>query len=240
MQIFYCPQIINNSVTLSDEESAHAIRVLRLQQGDKVQLIDGKGGLFEAQITLADHRKCQVEITGAITVAPARPFNLHIAIAPTKNMDRFEWFVEKAVEIGIDTITPLLCQRSERRVLKTDRLHKLIISTMKQAMVTQLPSLNELTGFESFIDSHSGQQENRFIAHCNDLERKLLKDILSSAKDVIMLIGPEGDFAPCEIELAVNRGFNSVSLGQNRLRTETAGIVTCNMVGVLMDFIHAV
>ena len=133
MNLFYCPDILSHEALLSPGESAHCIRVLRLGKGEKVQVIDGKGGLFEAVIMLPDARQCRLEITGSTILPPARNFNLHIAIAPTKSIERFEWFIEKAVEIGIDTITPLLCQRSERRVLKTDRLQKLIIATMKQA-----------------------------------------------------------------------------------------------------------
>ncbi len=206
---------------------------MRLGTGDVVQLIDGKGGLFEAIITLPDPKQCQLEIVTVVPTGRPRNFNLHIAIAPTKNMDRFEWFVEKAVEIGIDTITPLLCQRSERKVLKTDRLNKLIISTMKQAMVPYLPVLNELTDYEGFINTLSGQKTNRFIAHCEESAKKELKEVLTPESDIIILIGPEGDFSHSEIELATERGFISVSLGKNRLRTETAGIVACHTANLL-------
>ena len=235
MHIFYCPNIISNSATLSPEESVHCIRVLRLGKGDVVTLIDGKGGMFEAIISTTDAKQCQLEIIGSLPVPPARNFSLHIAIAPTKNMDRFEWFIEKAVEIGIDTITPLLCQRSERRVLKTDRLHKMIISTMKQAMVPYLPVLNELTDYKKLIEAFSGLTCSRFIAHCEESERKKLKNELTPGSDVIILIGPEGDFSPEEIKLATGNGFIPVSLGNNRLRTETAGIVACNTVSLTND-----
>jgi 16S rRNA (uracil1498-N3)-methyltransferase len=227
MHIFYCPDIIANVTILSSEESAHCIRVLRLTKDDKVQVIDGKGGQFEAIIKTPDARQCHLEITSRLPTPPARNYNLHIAIAPTKNIDRFEWFVEKAVEIGIDTITPLLCQRSERRVLKTDRLHKLIISTIKQAKVPYLPVLNELTDFSKFIGNLHLSQTNRFIAHCENSEKKALKEVLIPESDVIVLIGPEGDFSLHEIELAASKNFIPVSLGYNRLRTETAGIVAC-------------
>jgi 16S rRNA (uracil1498-N3)-methyltransferase len=233
VNIFYCPDIASEEALLSQEESAHCIRVLRLGKGDVVKLIDGKGGLFEAIISVPDAKLCRLEITCSLPVPPARNFNLHIAIAPTKNIDRFEWFIEKAVEIGIDTITPLLCQRSERRVLRTDRLHKLIISTMKQAIVPYLPVLNELTDYKKVIDSHTRSQFNGFIAHCEDSEKKKLKDALTPGSDVIILIGPEGDFSPEEIKLATGNGFIPVSLGNNRLRTETAGIVACNTVNVV-------
>lgn len=227
MHLFYCQHISITEAVLSPEESAHCVRVLRLGKGDKVHVTDGNGHLFEAIIAVRDAGKCLLEIVASLPVPTSRNFKLHMAIAPTKNIDRFEWFIEKSVEIGIDSITPLLCQRSERRVLKTERLQKLIISTMKQALVTRLPLLSELTDFRMFIDNYSGPQENRFIAHCEDPGRTLLKDTLIPAKDAIVLIGPEGDFSPLEIELATNHGFIPVSLGNNRLRTETAGIVAC-------------
>jgi 16S rRNA (uracil1498-N3)-methyltransferase len=208
---------------------------LRLVKGDKVQLIDGQGGIYDATITLPDAKQCRLEISSIINHHKGRKFSLHIAIAPTKNIDRFEWFIEKAVEIGIDMITPLLCQRSERRTLKTDRLHKLIISTMKQAMVPYLPMLNELTDYRKFIDSITGSPYNRLIAHCDESDRKKLQDVLALHSNVIVLIGPEGDFTPGEIDQAISHNFIPVSLGTNRLRTETAGIVACNTVNLLND-----
>lgn len=233
MHIFYSPDIIENQTVLSAEESAHCLRVLRLGKGDQVILIDGKGGLYEAVITEPDTRGCQLEIARVLPSPPARKHQIHIAIAPTKNMDRFEWFVEKSVEIGIDTITPLLCQRSERRVLKTERLHKLIISTMKQAMVTQLPLLNELTPYNQFVKTIESAKGNRFIAHCGETARKELKQALSPRSDAVVLIGPEGDFTPEEVQLAVENQFIPVSLGNNRLRTETAGIVACHSLSIV-------
>jgi 16S rRNA (uracil1498-N3)-methyltransferase len=231
---FYCPNILSREAMLSPEESAHCVRVLRLGKGVKVQVIDGKGGLFEAVIALPDARQCRLEITSSTILPPARNFNLHIAIAPTKSIDRFEWFIEKAVEIGIDTITPLLCQRSERRVLKTGRLQKLVISTMKQAQVAYLPVLNELTDLEKFIKSYSGTHENRFIAHCGDTPRKKLQEAILAGRDTVILIGPEGDFTPEEVELATGNGFIPVKLGPNRLRTETAGVVACHIVNLMI------
>jgi 16S rRNA (uracil1498-N3)-methyltransferase len=183
--------------------------------------------MYEAIIAVPDVKKCKLEILGSIHLPEARKFSLHIAIAPTKSMERFEWFIEKAVEIGIDTITPLLCQRSERKVLKTDRLYKLIISTMKQAMIPVLPVLNELTAFGTFMDTRTGSRVNRFIAHCEGSDKKSLKDSLVPGSDVIVLIGPEGDFSPEEIKLAVGNGLSRFP-GTSRLRTETAGIVACH------------
>jgi len=234
MNVFYCPDIVLHEALLDRGESEHCIRVLRLGKGDKVQLIDGKGGLFEAIILIPDARQCRLEITRPLHGSHPRNFTLHIAIAPTKQLDRFEWFIEKSVEIGIDCITPLLCQRSERRILKTDRLHKLIISTMKQAIVPQRPMLNELTDFKSFLKELK-IQENRFLAHCADTERKKLQDVHKSGRDVVILIGPEGDFSTEEIAYATDHGFIPVSLGANRLRTETAGVVACHTVNLLNE-----
>jgi 16S rRNA (uracil1498-N3)-methyltransferase len=235
MNIFYAPDINPPRVILSPEESAHCARVLRLNKGEKVHLIDGKGGLFEALIAVPDAQHCELEVTATLPSQKTRDYNLHLALAPTKNMDRFEWFIEKSVEIGVDTITPLLCRRSERRVLKTDRLHKLIISTMKQAMVLHQPVLNELTDFRKFITGLSGAYKNRFIAYCEDPGRKSLKKTLTPHADVVILIGPEGDFSPEEIKEAVENQFVAITLGPNRLRTETAGIVACHSINLLMD-----
>jgi len=234
MNLFYCPDIHSHEALLSPEESYHCVRVLRLVKGDRVQVIDGRGGVFEAVITMPDAKRCHLGITRSVTIPPSRNFNLHIAIAPTKSMDRFEWFMEKAVEIGIDTITPLLCQRSERRVTKTARLQKLIISTMKQAMVTYRPVLNELTDYQEFLESIRGGGTNRFIAHCEGQDRKRIQDVFATGTDVVILIGPEGDFSPEEVHLATGHGFTPITLGQNRLRTETAGVVTCSVMNLMM------
>ena len=235
MHLFFCSHIISNEAHLSPDESAHCIRVLRLGKGDKVRLIDGQGGMYDAIIVSPDPKQCLLAITGTILYNKGKDFSLHIAIAPTKNPERFEWFVEKAVEIGIDTITPVLCQRSERRVLKTDRLHKLIISTMKQAMVPILPVLHELTELPVFINNLAGSTHNRFIAHCDETEKKRLRDAMIPRSHIIILIGPEGDFTSGEIDLAVANDFVPVSLGNNRLRTETAGIVACSLVNMMNE-----
>jgi 16S rRNA (uracil1498-N3)-methyltransferase len=233
MNIFYCPQVEANEAILSPGESAHCLRVLRLGLGEKVQVIDGHGGYYNAVIVEPDPKRCRLEILETIDHGKARNFRIHIAIAPTKNMDRFEWFIEKSVEIGIDIITPLLCHRSERRTLKTERLHKLIISTMKQAIIPTLPELNELTGFKDFVRADSGESVNRYIAHCEVTRENTLQKVCPAGHDAIILIGPEGDFSPEEIALAQENGFIPVSLGINRLRTETAGIVACHTVGLL-------
>jgi 16S rRNA (uracil1498-N3)-methyltransferase len=233
MNIFYCSDINGNKALLSAEESAHCVRVMRQKKGDIVILIDGHGGMFDAVVTAPDSRNCGLEILKSIPHDKRKNYSLHIAIAPTKQIDRFEWFVEKSVEIGIDIITPLLCQRSERKSIRTDRLHKLILSTMKQAMVPYMPTLNELISFSGFVNNVIGSTHNRFIAHLGDAKQKLLKDSLAPQSNVIVLIGPEGDFSQSEIDLAIAHDFVPVSLGKNRLRTETAGIVACQLVNFL-------
>ncbi len=235
MNIFYAPDIIPPEITLSPEESAHCVRVLRLGAGEKVQVIDGRGGYYNAVITLPDAKRCKLAVTETIEKQVPREYNIHIAIAPTKNMERFEWFIEKSVEIGIDTITPLLCHRSERRILKTGRLEKLIISTMKQAIIPIHPVLNELTGFKEFVTKREMKNEDLFIAHCEETDRKKLSDVCRPGRNTTVLIGPEGDFSPDEIRLALTHHFIPVSLGQNRLRTETAGIVACHTAVLSRD-----
>jgi 16S rRNA (uracil1498-N3)-methyltransferase len=235
MNVFYCPDIASHEATLSPEESAHCIRVLRLGRGEKVQVIDGKGGYYAAEIADPDAKKCRLEILATLDHAKVRNYKIKVAIAPTKNLDRFEWFIEKSVEIGIDMITPLLCQRSERRVLKTDRLHKLILSTMKQAIIPFRPVLDELTAFNTFVVKPGVPKNNRFIAHCEDTGRKKLMEVCKASQDIVVLIGPEGDFAPEEISFATDHGFIPVSLGVNRLRTETAGVVACHTINILND-----
>jgi 16S rRNA (uracil1498-N3)-methyltransferase len=235
MNIFYVPDIVLPEVTLSQEESAHCVRVLRLGAGEKVQVIDGNGGYYNAMIAVPDAKHCKLTITGIIEKQVQRNYSIHIAIAPTKNIERFEWFIEKSVEIGIDIITPLLCHRSERRVLKTERLERLIISTMKQAIIPAHPVLHELTGFKEFVTRQGNHDTDLFIAHCEETDRKKLSEVCRPGKNTIVLIGPEGDFSPDEIRLALGQPFIPVSLGQNRLRTETAGIVACHTVNLCND-----
>jgi 16S rRNA (uracil1498-N3)-methyltransferase len=232
MNIFYAPDIVLPEITLSPEESAHCVRVLRLARGEKVQVIDGKGGSYNAVVTLPDAKHCRLTVTETIEKQAQRGYSIHIAIAPTKNMERFEWFIEKSVEIGIDRITPLLCHHSERRVLKTDRLERLIISTMKQAIIPVHPVLHELTGFKEFIMNQGKNDTDLFIAHCGDTDRKKLNEVCRPGKNTLVLIGPEGDFSTDEIRLALEQNYIPVSLGRNRLRTETAGIVACHTVNL--------
>ncbi len=230
MQLFYVPDILGTEVVLDETESKHAVKVLRLSTGDKVQLIDGKGGFYEAEIVVANPKKCRLKITKTNKEFGKKDFHLHIAIAPTKNNDRFEWFLEKTTEIGINEITPLLCDHSERKNIKPDRLEKILVSAMKQSLKAYLPKLNELTPLKELIqNTNSG---NRYIAHCNEGKKTHLKNESLKCKNVLVLIGPEGDFSPEEVDFVIQRGFKEITLGDSRLRTETAGIVACHIVNL--------
>jgi 16S rRNA (uracil1498-N3)-methyltransferase len=234
MQIFYTPDIQAHAsgYTLSEEESKHAIRVLRLQAGDNLQLVDGRGGFYTARITDAHPKKTQLQITEAHQQYGKRNHYLHIAVAPTKNIERLEWFLEKATEIGIDEVSLILCQRSERKEAKTDRLNKIITSAVKQSLKAYHPQLNSLTPFSKLVQSyHKGQ---KFIAHCLPGEDKVsLASQLQLHGSCLVLIGPEGDFTEKEIEEALQNGFKPITLGESRLRTETAALEACFEVNFL-------
>lgn len=230
MQLFYVPNISGAEIVLDETESKHAIRVLRLTTGTQVQIIDGKGGFYEAEITDANQKKCRLLIVKSTKEFGKKDFHLHIAIAPTKNNDRFEWFLEKATEIGIDEITPLLTSHSERKTINNERFEKILVSAMKQSLKAYLPKLNNLTSIKELIATN--KTENRFIAYCDDIQKTHLKDLAEKGKDTLILIGPEGDFGPEEIQMAIENGFKVVSLGEARLRTETAGIVACHIVNL--------
>ena len=206
---------------LSEEESKHAVRVLRLNEGDAIDLLDGRGGLYTATVADANPKRCQLRITHHETVPP-RPYFTHVAVAPTKNLDRMEWFVEKAVEIGVERISFLRCARSERRELKLERLEKIAISALKQSGQAWLPQLDELVDYAAFVASIA--PETTFIAHLEAGERTALAQVASAGLGCCVLIGPEGDFTPAEINLALGRGIRPVTLGASRLRTETAAL----------------
>lgn len=231
MQLFYTPDIQGNNYQLDETESKHAVRVLRLANGDSIQLIDGKGNFYEARIVDAHPKKCRVEITKTVAEFGKRNHYLHLAVAPTKNIDRFEWFLEKATEIGIDEITPVLCEHSERKVIKDERLEKVIVSAMKQSLKAYLPKLNPLTPIKDLLNSNF--QGKKFIAHCYDQDKRELKNELDESTDNLVLIGPEGDFSEEEIQLALSKQFIPISLGESRLRTETAAVVACHTVNLL-------
>jgi 16S rRNA (uracil1498-N3)-methyltransferase len=232
MQVFYIPEISGDLVTLSKEESNHCIRVLRLSISDTVYLIDGKGGIYTARIIEPDPQACKVEITEFAPGNSSRP-KLHLAIAPPKPSDRFEWFLEKAVELGVGEITPILCQRSERKEIKPERLEKIIIASMKQAIVARKPLLNPMIAFPKFMKAVLKTNKNRFIAWCDESTKTPLQEALIKESDAILLIGPEGDFTPEEIQLAKDSGFKAVSLGPRRLRTETAALAGCMIFNLL-------
>lgn len=225
--MFYAPNIEKENV-LPEEESQHAVRVLRLQIGDEIEIVDGAGGFYKAVITNPHPKHCEFEIKETITEFGKKNYKLHIAIAPTKNIERYEWFIEKATEIGIDEITPIFCQFSERKIIKPERLEKIIVSASKQSLKAFFPKLNEACNFNDFLKKHHAPQ--KFIAHCYDEDKKLLQSVYQKNSDVVILIGPEGDFSPEEVKKALSDNYNPVSLGNSRLRTETAGIVACHTV----------
>lgn len=229
MHVFYTPDIQTLS-ELPEEEAAHAVRVLRLQPGDEVMLTDGKGNFYRAEISTATHKRCLLNITETIPQEPLWSGHLHLAMAPTKNMDRTEWFAEKATEIGFDELTFLNCRFSERKVIKTERISKILISAIKQSLKARLPKLNEMTDFNKFIaQPFKGQ---KFLAHCYEGEKPLLKDIIRKGEDALVLIGPEGDFSEDEVKKAIENGFTPISLGKSRLRTETAALVACHLLNL--------
>jgi 16S rRNA (uracil1498-N3)-methyltransferase len=226
MLLFYQSNIEKIPI-LSEEDSRHCVKVLRKNIKDKIHVVDGVGGLFECEITNAHEKKCEVRILSAKREFEKRKHYLHIAIAPTKNADRIEYFVEKCVEIGVDEITLIQTKHSERKYQKTERLEKIAISAMKQSLKAYLPKVNELIDFDKLIKMT--KIEAKFIAHLTDVAIPL-KDVATIKNEVLLMIGPEGDFAKDEILLAQNFGFQLVTLGDSRLRTETAGVVACAIV----------
>lgn len=231
MYLFYTQDILTSHV-LSEEESQHCVRVLRYTRGDEILLTDGKGNTYTARITNPHPKHCEFEVLTQEKQQKAHDFYLHIAIAPTKNIERMEWMVEKCTEIGVDEITPLLCRFSERKQIRTDRLEKIVLSAAKQSLTPYLPKLNELTDYGTFV--RQATEETKFIAHCYKEDKRELKDEIRRGKSVLVLIGPEGDFSEQEVEEALALGFVPVSLGNSRLRTETAGVVACH-TAVLMN-----
>jgi 16S rRNA (uracil1498-N3)-methyltransferase len=232
MQLFYNSTLDRSAsqFTFNEEESKHIIKVLRKKEGDTLHITNGNGYLFEARIISANHKRCLAQIEKT-TKKHRKMHWLHLVVAPTKMNDRFEWFLEKATEIGVNEITPIICENSERRVIKKERLEKVIQSAMKQSLQTFLPKLNDAISFQDYISKkHEGLL---FIAHCEDQEKLELKRRVAPDKDITVLIGPEGDFSKKEIKAAHNHGFLPISLGRNRLRTETAAIVACTTVNMI-------
>jgi 16S rRNA (uracil1498-N3)-methyltransferase len=229
MNIFYVPDMKGNTYVMDKNESRHCIRVLRMTKDDRLKLVDGKGNLYEGIITDPDPSGCEVKITGVTRDFEKRGYRLHIAVSPIKNQDRFEWFVEKSIEIGVDEITPVICSNTEKPGIKRDRINNIIVSAMKQSLKAFRPVLNEPVTLDEFISyDHAGI---KMIAHCNPAyERKKISQIYEKGMNALILIGPEGDFSAEEINHAAAKGFIPVHLGNSRLRTETAGIAACHSV----------
>ena len=230
MHVFYTPDI-STTLELPEEEAGHCLRVLRLSIGSEIMLTDGKGFFYKAVISAATNKRCQVQILETIPQESFWKGHLHLAMAPTKNMDRIEWFAEKATEIGFDELSFLNCRFSERKVIKTDRVEKIVVSALKQSLKANKPIVNEMTDFNKFMEKDFPGQ--KFIAHCYEGEKTPLKDAIIPGEDVLVLIGPEGDFSREEVELAESKGFKPISLGKSRLRTETAALVAVHTMNLL-------
>ena len=234
MQLFYNKNISLESkqIIFDKIESRHIVRVLRKKEGDILHITNGKGFLFTCKINIVSDKKCLAIIIKEEKIPKHWDYYLHIAIAPTKNNDRFEWFLEKATEIGIDEITPIICQNSERKIVKIERMKKIVQAAMKQSLKFTLPKLNDPIKFATFIkQKFEGQL---LIAHCKDEEKVTLKNILQKKQPLTILIGPEGDFSLAEVEQAFSKKFKPISLGNSRLRTETAGVFSVSTVAIIL------
>lgn len=235
MQLFYHPEVTqgDKEVVFPKEESRHIVKVLRKKEGDELYLTNGKGWIFITELIAASPNKCTARILSSKKESPA-PYHLHMAVAPTKMNERYEWFLEKATEIGVHEITPVICDHSERKVVKLNRFERVLQSALKQSLHTHFPILNEPVQFSRFLQqTHQGQ---RFIAHCENAEDKnLLSKKITKNSEVVVLIGPEGDFSLEEIKLALEKGWEAVSLGRSRLRTETAAIVACHTAALINE-----
>jgi 16S rRNA (uracil1498-N3)-methyltransferase len=226
MHLFYCPDIAD-TLTLGEEDSKHCVKVLRMGEGDTIEVVDGNGNLYTCRISMAHPKRCAIEVLDKEQQPPHWGHRIVLAIAPTKNLDRIEWLVEKCVEMGVDRIIPLRCHNSERTVLKTERLKKIMVAAMKQSLKATLPQLDEMTSIMDVIAE--GVEGTRCIAYCDAMlpreQRRTLPSVYRPGSDVMVLIGPEGDFSPEEVQAATAAGFVPVTLGESRLRTETAGLM---------------
>jgi 16S rRNA (uracil1498-N3)-methyltransferase len=234
MQLFYNSEIKKSDLTFffDKEESKHIVKVLRKKEGDKIFITNGLGYLFESEIIMASEKKCEVKITKETFQEP-NTFYTHIAVAPTKMNDRLEWFLEKATEIGIHEITPIICDHSERKVYKIDRAEKIIQAAMKQSLHYYIPKINEPVSLSQFIKSNITGQ--KFIAHCEETDKKTFKNEVKRDEKITILIGPEGDFSTKEINFAIENKFIPVTLGNTRLRTETAALVACHTIALINE-----
>ncbi len=231
MHLFFAPEFSNNRPFLPEDEAKHALKVLRLEAGATVNVTDGRGNLYEAAIAGTDVKKCRLTVLRHEPEYGKKGFTIHVAVAPTKNADRTEWLVEKCVEIGVDEISFINCERSERKFFKPDRVEKIAVAAMKQSLKAYLPCLNDLTPLREFLKKR--MPGNNYIAHLVEGERKLLQQVVPPNSTYCVLIGPEGDFTPDEVNTAVASGFVPVSLGTSRLRTETAGVVACHILNLV-------
>lgn len=231
MQLFYNSNIKTEDTTFTfdKEESKHIVKVLRKKEKDIIHITNGCGYLFISEIITASERKCEVKINST-QFQDATKYKLHIAVAPTKMNDRFELFLEKATEIGIHEITPLICEHSERKIYKTDRAEKIVQAAMKQSLQYYLPKINNPITFSDFIEVNF--EGSKYIAHCEEQEKKSFKKCVNKEENILILIGPEGDFSTKEIEKAIDQKFTPVTLGNTRLRTETAALVACHTVAL--------
>jgi len=232
MNLFYTPDITENKYCLDSNESRHCIKVLRLKKGDSIHLTDGKGKLFECILINDEGRNCEVEVMNIIENNKDKKPYIHIAVAPTKNMDRMEWFIEKAVETGIDEVSFLICEHSERRKINIERLQNIAIAAIKQSHRTFLPLINDVVLFNQIINSKP--DSSKFIAHF-DKNNLQLKSTIQQGNDTIILIGPEGDFSKNEIEYAIQCNFVPINLGNHRLRTETAALLACHTFNLINE-----
>ncbi len=234
MQLFYNSDITERTEQFSfpKEESKHIVKVLRKNVGDTLHITNGNGWLFTAEISIPNINKCMATVVSK-SLQPKRDYHLHLAVAPTKMNDRYEWFLEKATEIGIDSITPIICDHSERKIIKPERFERILQSAMKQSLNCYLPKLNDAISFKAFFNQDF--DGDLFIAHCEETDRKSLKQELNAKQNITILIGPEGDFSLKEIELALQNDFIPVTLGETRLRTETAAIVACHSVAFINE-----
>ncbi len=229
---FFAPDILSDP-RLPDQEAAHCVKVLRHQPGDEITVVDGRGGRYLCRLTEATNKRAEVEVISREEVGPYWRAPITIAVAPTKHLDRMEWLVEKLTEVGFDRFIPLLCRFSERKELKPERLEKIAVSAMKQSLKAALPEVAPMTPFKKFIEATAGVPQ-RFIAHCDpDSPRRLLSREYDPGRESVVLIGPEGDFSPEEIAMALEAGFVPISLGDARLRTETAALAACHTLHVV-------
>ena len=231
MNIFYEPNI-KQTLRLNEEESRHAVKVLRLSAGDLLYVVDGNGGLYKCQIKIPNEKKCEVKIIEETQNFGLRDYYIHLIIAPTKNLDRIEWMVEKCVEIGINEISFIQTRYSERKEIKILRVERIAIGAMKQSLKAFLPKINEMISWKEFLKKDYSENF-KMIAHLEDTDRKLIQQIVFPKSKYAILIGPEGDFSPEEINQVLEKGFVPVTLGESRLRTETAGLVACNVLNIV-------